>query len=168
MAQLNYSYEAPRGIPGGLYDIAPYQIDSFANGEVVAGALKFGMGVVQGDAPGVNVAAPTAAATADVVEGVAMAQLTTQHDFPAGNIVLRQGDTVGVLRYGKAWVRVDDTASIEYGDKLYLITSGANAGLFTNDDGELALAGRFVDVAQIADGIAGIELYNAPAPAAAE
>lgn len=56
--QTSYNYTTPKGVAGGLYDLAPYQVDSRVNGEATPGVLKFGMGVVQGTTPGTNVVRP--------------------------------------------------------------------------------------------------------------
>lgn len=172
--QTSYNYTTPKGVAGGLYDLAPYQVESRVNGETASGALKFGMGVVQGSAPGTNVARPTAAATADKFEGLLLTGFTQEMDS-AGDVTIRPKQTVGVLRYGKAWARVSKDAAVSYGDKLYLVTSGDDAGMFTNEaSGNLAVNGRFVGAADSV-GVAPVELYNQQAtgattatPAAAE
>ena len=147
-------------------DLSPYSVDSRINGETEPGALKFGMGVVQGATPGTNVALPTAAATADKFEGLLLTGFTQEMDS-AGEVTIRPKQTVGVLRYGKAWARVSKDAAVSYGDKLYLITSGDEAGLFTNKaSGNLAVNGRFVGAADSV-GIAPVEIYNQQATAAA-
>lgn len=163
--QTSYNYTTPKGVAGGLYDLAPYQVESRVNGETKAGALKFGMGVVQGTTPGADVALPTAAATADKFEGLLLTGFTQEMDS-AGEVTIRPKQTVGVLRYGKAWVRVSKDAAVSYGDKLYLITSGDEAGMFTNEaSGNLAINGRFVGATDSVS-IAPVELYNQQAAVA--
>ena len=143
MAQLSYAYQAPRGAPGSLLDISPYRIDSRANGEKQTGKLKYGMGAVRGSSPGSNVALPYSGVDASHFEGVVMTGLTTEMDID-GEVALREFATVGVLRYGSAWVRIVDGIDPEYGDPLYLVDSGSDAGLFTNDpSGGIAVNGRF-------------------------
>lgn len=156
--QNSYNYTTPKGVAGGLYDLSPYQIDSRVNG-APAGALKFGMGVVQGTVPGTNIALPAAAATADKFEGLVLTGFTQEMDM-AGDVAVRNKQTVGVLRYGKAWARLQKDAAPAYGDNLYLITDGDDAGLFTNAaSGNLAVNGRFVGAAD-STGIAPVEIYN--------
>ncbi len=163
--QTSYNYTTPKGVAGGLYDLAPYQVESRVNGETTPGALKFGMGVVQGSAPGTNIARPAAGATADKFEGLVLTGFTQEMDM-AGEVTIRPKQTVGVLRYGKAWARLPKDLTVSYGDKLYLVTSGDNAGLFTNDaSGGIAVNGRFVGSADSA-GVAPVELYNQAAAAA--
>lgn len=157
--QTSYNYTTPKGVAGSLYDLAPYQVESRVNGETAAGALKFGMGVVQGSAPGANVALPTSTATADKFEGLLLTGFTQEMDS-AGDVTIRPKQTVGVLRYGKAWARVSKDTTASYGDKLYLVTSGDDAGTFTNDaSGNLAVNGRFVGAVDSV-GIAPVEIYN--------
>lgn len=162
--QTSYNYTTPKGVAGSLYDLAPYQVESRVNGETALGALKFGMGVVQGTAPGTNVVRPTAAATADKFEGLLLTGFTQEMDS-TGEVKIKPKQTVGVLRYGKAWARLAKDADVSYGDKLYLVTSGDEAGLFTNEaSGNLAVAGRFVGAADSV-GIAPVEIYNQMAAA---
>lgn len=157
--QTSYNYTTPKGVAGGLYDLAPYQVESRVNGETKPDALKFGMGVVQGTTPGTNVARPTAAATADKFEGLVLTGFTQEMDA-AGNVNIQPKQTVGVLRYGRAWARLSKDAAVSYGDRLFLITSGDEAGMFTNEaSGNLAVSGRFVGTADSV-GIAPVELYN--------
>jgi hypothetical protein len=165
-AQTSYSYTTPKGVAGGLLDLAPYSIDSRINGETSKDTLKFGMGVVQGATPGSDVKIPTSAATAAQFDGLALTGFTAQMDM-AGDVNVYPAQTVGVLRYGKAWARVVTGLTIAYGDPLYLTTTGANAGLFTNAaTSAIALAGRFLGPAGQGD-IAPVELFNALAPAPA-
>ena len=85
--QTAYNFATPRGVAGGLYDLSPYVSDSRLNGETVAGALKFGMGVVCGTAPGANVKRPAAGATADRFDGIVMTGFTTEQDVN-GDVVV--------------------------------------------------------------------------------
>jgi len=163
MPQLNYNYQPPIGIAGGLYDLSPHAINSRANGETTLGAMRYGMGVVQGDTPGVNVAVPTSSSTIEEFEGISMTGFTNQMNM-AGQVVIYPQGTVGVLRWGRAWARVEENITINYGDPVYLITSGANTGLFTNDAGgattpNLAINAMFIGGLGTTS-IAPIELYN--------
>jgi len=164
MAQLTYKYTTPKGVAGGLLEISPYQIDSRLNGETAVGSLQFGMGVVQGSNPGTNVNRPATGATADKFEGLVLTGFTQEMDM-AGTFQLKPKQTVGVLRYGRAWARLPAGLTVSYGDSLYLITTGTNAGLFTNvATGNLAVNGRFVGEVDSSN-IAPIEIYNQKATA---
>jgi len=144
--QLSYTYQTPKGVAGSLFDISPYSIDSRVNGEASDDAMKFGMGVVQGAAPGTDVKVPAAADTADKFEGVALTGFTQQMNT-AGEVKIYNMQTVGILRWGRAWVRVAGSADPAYGDSLYLIKSGSERGMFTNDSdsgANIAINGKFI------------------------
>lgn len=160
-AQTRYGYATPIGAPGGIVDLAPYAIDTFLNDEK-NGVLKFGMGVVQGSKPGVNIALPAAGATADKFEGIATNNRTTEYDMD-GRVFVRKGVGVGVMRYGRIYVRVKEGDAPEYGDALLLIVNGDDAGCFTSteDSGNtIAVNGRFLG--GIDNGVAPVELMREP------
>ena len=170
-AQLSYSYQTPRGIAGSLLDIAPYSIDSRVNGEEDPNVMKFGMGAMQGLTPGVDVLVPTDESTGEQFEGVVLTGFTNQMNM-LGDLRIFHLQTVGILRYGKAWARIADSVEPAYGEPLFLITDGPDAGLFTNDSGGgLAINGRFVgpagtghggigDGTTVAINIAPVEIFN--------
>ena len=157
--QTSYGYNTPRGVAGMLRDLAPYAIESRINCETDAGVLMFGMGAVRGDKPGYNVAVPVTASTADEFEGIVMTGFTNEMSME-GDVRILSAQTVGILRYGNAWVRIADGVEPEYGDAMYLVTSGADAGKFTNIDTDgIAVKGRFVGGADTY-GIAPAEMFN--------
>lgn len=167
-AQTSYKYSSSIGSPGGIVDITPHVIDSFLNGED-AGVMKFGVGVVQGDTPGTDVKLPTATATSAVFEGVTVNNLTTEYDVE-GKVHLRNGKALGVMRYGRVYVRVAtgiSSVAPAYGSDVYLVTSGANAGLFIDRAAEnseafttLQISARFLGGVDTSAEIAAIELFN--------
>lgn len=158
-AQTKYGYSTPIGAAGGIVDVAPHQIDTFLN-EEENGTLKFGMGVVQGSKPGQNIALPASGATAATFEGVTTNNRTTEYDLD-GKLFVRKGSAVGVMRYGKIYVRVADSVEPAYGDAVYLIVDGDDAGCFTNDEGSnVAIKARFVGGVDVSAQIAPIELFN--------
>ena len=159
-AQTSYGYFTPASGAGGILDLAPYAIDSFLN-EEENGTLKAGMGVVQGSQPGRTVALPTEDATdASAFEGIVSNGRTTQYDLE-GELSILKGKSVGVMRWGRIYGRVAEDVEVEYGDAVYLVVSGDEAGYFTNseDDG-LAVKGRFLSGVDLNSRIAAIELYN--------
>lgn len=165
--QTTYNYATSRGVAGGLYDLSPYASDSRLNSETVAGDLKFGMGVVCGSAPGVNVKRPATGATTDKFEGIVMTGFTTEQDSN-GDVVVMPGQTVGVLRYGRIWARTKTGISPEYGEALHLIVAGDDAGLFTNTadtpaegatSKTIAVKGRFIG-GKGSGNVAPVELFN--------
>ena len=126
--QTSYNFATPKGVAGGLYDLSPYAVDSRRN-EADDGVLKFGMGVVVGTTAGNQVKVP--AATSDKFEGVALNGFSSELDMD-GKLTLKKGATVGVLRKGRVWARIKAGVTVAYGNDVYLIANGANAGLFTN------------------------------------
>ena len=157
-AQTRYGYMTPMGVAGGIFDIAPYEIDTFLN-EEENGVLKFGVGVVEGSKPGVNLARPEAGATADTFLGVVTNNRTTEYDME-GKVHVLKGAGVGVMRYGRIYVRVAEDVKPEFGDKLYMVLEGEEAGYFTNEESGMAIKGRFVSGLDVANGVAVVELFN--------
>jgi hypothetical protein len=151
-------YHQQAAVPGGLRDTSPHSIVARANGEATLGAVKFGMGVVQGSVPGTNTKLPVSGSTADMFEGVVMTSVK-QMDLQ-GVSALGETDTLGVLKWGRAWVRVKGGLTIAYGEQAYLVNDGDDAGLFTNDEnGAFAVNGKFIGGVESGD-IAPVELYN--------
>lgn len=160
--QTSYSFSTSRGAPGGIYDLTPRAVNSRSAEE----KILFGIGVVQGSVPGSNIAMPTKDSTAAEFEGVSVNGGTQEMDLE-GKTIVKAGASVSVMRHGRVWVRVEKDAEIAYGEDAYLITNGDFAGYFTNADSEatkVAVAGRFIGTSGT-DGIAPVELFNAPAPA---
>lgn len=163
-AQTKYGFSTPIGSAGGIVDLAPYAIDSFLN-EEKNGVLMFGVGVVQGTKPGVNIALPATGATAAKFEGITTNNRTTEYDMD-GNLAIRSGASVGVMRYGRIYARVVDKVSVAYGDPVYLVIEGDNAGLFTktasaaSGSSTIAVKGRFLGAADLTTKVAVVELFN--------
>ena len=158
-AQTRYGYSTPIGAPGGIADIAPYAIDTFAN-EEANGKMKFGFGVVAGSKPGKNVKLPTSASKSVDFAGIVTNNRTAEYDME-GAIFLRKDKALGVMRYGRIYARVPAGLTVSPNDSLYLIASGDNAGCFTNvASGNLAIKGRFLTTADTTTLVAEVELFN--------
>lgn len=167
-AQTRYGYSTPIGAAGGIVDLAPYAIDTFLN-EENNGVLKFGTGVVQGSKSGINVKRPTSDSTVAKFEGIVTNNRTTEYDMD-GNLFIRKGASVGVMRYGRIYGRIAAGVTPAYGDSVYLISSGDEAGFFTNaaastaedsaDASTIAIKGRFLGGVDTSAQIAVIELFN--------
>ena len=156
-AQMNYSFSTPIGQAGGIYDLAPYAVESFRN-EAANGVMKFGMGVVRGTNTGVDVNLPAAGATAAAFEGVVTNRRTSENAL-LGGVELRNGITLGVMRWGRIYGLLATGVDPAYGDKAYLVVSGADAGCFTNvATGALDVKAEFRGKAS--DGIALVEIFN--------
>lgn len=157
MVQTTYSFSTPIGQPGGLYDLSPYAIDAFIN-EEADGAMKFGLGVVQGTDVGTGVKLPTAASEATDFEGIVNNRRTTENALDGGPVIKNKA-TVGILRYGRIYGALADGAAPTYGDAVYMVKSGDDAGKFTDSSSStVAIKGRFLS--GDLDGIAVIELFN--------
>ena len=160
--QTKYTYKTGRGLPGGIYDMYHYPVDSRFN-EEKNGVLRFGVGVVPGTLPGSNIALPTAESKAADFEGVVVNGFDRQQDLE-GKVFILNNQNVGVMRRGRIWVRVAEGATPAYGDALHMVTDGADAGCFTTTGG-LEVPGRFIGAAS--DGVAPVELYDTGAATAA-
>lgn len=166
--QTRYGYSSPIGAAGGIVDLAPYAIDAFLN-EEDTGKMQFGMGVVTGSKKGTGIKLPVKASTAANFEGVTTNRRTTEYDVE-GDLKLRKAATIGVMRYGRIYVRVAAGVKPGYGDGLYLITEGDEAGCFTNaaastesgsaDKATIAIKGRFLGGVDTSAQIAAVELFN--------
>ena len=158
-AQTRYRFSTPVGMAGGISDLAPYAIDSFMN-EEATGTMLFGLGVVSGTKAGTQIKKPVAASTAANFEGITSNNLTTEYDLEGG-IHIRNKAAIGVMKYGRIYARVADGVTPAYGDALYLIKSGDEAGYFTNSSsGTIAVKGRFMGPKDATNGIAEVELFN--------
>lgn len=154
-AQTKYGYFTVKGGAGGIYDLAPYTIDSFIN-EAATGALKPGMAVVTGTKAGLQVKLPTAAG--DTFEGVVTNRRTTEHGIE-GEVALRNKATVGVMRQGRIWGLLAEGINPTYNGAAYVVATGDEAGCFTTaSSGNIAINARFLSTGD--DGIALVELMG--------
>ena len=154
-AQTKYGYFTVKGDAGGIYDLAPYTIDSFIN-EAATGKLKPGMAVVTGTKAGLQVKLPTAAG--NTFEGVVTNRRTTEHGIE-GEVTLRNKATVGVMRQGRIWALLADGIKPAYNGAAYVVATGDEAGCFTTaSSGNIAINARFLSADE--DGIALVELLG--------
>ena len=127
--QTTYSYETRKGVAGGLFDMSPYEANSYAVGE----AAGFGM-FVAADASKTNtVKLPTS--EAEVGKGAGIILWKAHETDAAGAVHLAAHETVSVLRYGRCWAKValGENGTIAAGDPVYVYTTGVNKGFLTND-----------------------------------
>lgn len=157
--QLTYSYELSKGVAGGLYDMSPYEINSYA--VVANGGYKFGMLVVDDVATGEHTAKLPASA-AEVANKAGITLWRAHECDKEGNIILDSKEGVSVIRYGRVWARVV-LAEGEHCAKngaVYVYVSGDNAGCLTNKagDGVTQVTGaKFIGAED--GGIAPVELF---------
>lgn len=144
--QMNYG-EPSRGIPGLLYDRANYEAVTRRNG-ADDGKMFFGLGVVQGAEPGKDITLPATGATVDKFEGVVMYSANTEMD-DGGAVLLHKGQILDVCQSGKLWVQLVDSVEPAYGQPVYLVIAGDDAGKFTPTKGtNLTVKARFIGAAQ--------------------
>ena len=154
-AQMNYDYGTPKGVPGGKFDLAYDEVVSRIN-EAEDGVLKFGIAVAVGSDPGFNVTVPNTDTTAEKIDGIVLCHPNTEQDTK-GNVVIRKNATVGIMRKGHIWGRLDEGVTPSYGEKAYVSVAEKNAGTFTNvPDGALVIGASFGTESD--DGIAVIVL----------
>ena len=155
--QTSYVYNTPIGAAGGIVDLAPHYIRSFTN-EAATGAMAFGIGVVKGTNAGAGVKLPVAGSAAADFEGIVTNRRTTELDLE-GNLTLRTKCALGVMQYGVIYALLAEGAAPSYGDAVYMVKSGDDAGKFTESSSStLAVKGRFLSAAD--NGIAIVELFN--------
>ena len=157
--QTSYKYDTLYGAPGGIVDLAPHEIDTFAN-EENNGVLKFGMGVVSGTAAADQCKLPGGSSTAATFLGVVTNNRTTELGLD-GQLYVRKGAAVGVMRYGRIYARIDTGLTIAYGDKLYMCIASGKYSLFTNSSSNsIEIQGRFLNFVDATNEVAEIELFN--------
>ena len=157
-AQTSYTQSTPRGAAGALVDLSEHAVNTRINAET-GFTMMFGLGVVQGSAPGSDIKIPASGATAEKFEGITVNGYTNEMDRE-GAVSISPGAAIGVLQYGKIWARIKPADAPAYGDKLYLIITGTNAGCFTKTSGgdTIEVPGRFIGEKGTGD-VAPVELF---------
>lgn len=163
-AQTSYGFGFPKGVAGGLFDLSAHEVSTRqAEGE----GISFGIGVVVGTNKGTDVIIPTSDATAEDFEGVVVHN-SVMVEMDMDNKV-RIGDkrTVGCLHHGKIWVKTGKNAAPKYKERVYLITDGEEAGLFTTSaDTATKVEVNATFLGETDNGIANAEFFPGTAPAA--
>lgn len=154
-AQKNYSFDTPKGVPGGLVDISHSEVKARTN-ESATGAIKFGMAVMHGTTPGATVKVPVAGTTADKIEGVVVCHPNTEHDLE-GKVKVKNGVTLSVMTQGRIWGRLATDVTPVYGAEACVVITGDDAGCFTTaTEGTVDIGAKFGRDTD--EGIAVIEL----------
>lgn len=161
-AQLDYGYSMSKGVPGGKYDLSPDEVITRTS-EEEDGVLKFGMAVMVGSTPGTTVKVAGTGATTAKMEGIVLHAANTEQDRK-GRVVVPNNASVGIMRRGKVWARVAEDVKPVYGDPLYVVVSGDDAGSLSNaagtDNVNVKIGGYFIGEAE-AEGIAPVLLTGA-------
>lgn len=157
-AQTSYGFSFPRGIAGGLFDLSAHEVSTR---QAEGSGISFGTGVVSGTNKGTDVAIPTALTAASDFEGVVVHNSVMVETDKDGSVEIGDKSTVGCLRHGKIWVRTGRKAAPVYKEKVYLITDGDEAGMFTtasdSDSAKVEVNGIFLGVTD--SGIANAEFF---------
>lgn len=158
-AQTSYRHTAAIGLPGGIVDLSPYSVDTFIN-EEETGKLKFGVGVVRGTTAGNGIKFPASDSVSTDFEGIIVNNRTTETDME-GKLSIRKHSAVGVMRYGKVYALVATGAEPKYGEPVYIVRSGDEAGYVTNkSDGAIPIKARFAGAADSSANVVSVELFN--------
>ena len=73
-------------------------------------------------------------------------------------LVIKDKRTVGCLHHGKVWVKTGENAKPAYKERVYMITDGEEAGMFTtSEDKATKIAVNGVFLGETDDGIANAE-----------
>ncbi len=164
-AQTSYGFGFPKGVAGGLFDLSAYEVSTRqAEGK----GISFGIGVVVGTNKGTDVIIPTSDATAEDFEGVIVHNSIMIEMDMDNKVCIGDKRTVGCLHHGKVWVKTGKNAAPKYKERVYLITDGEEAGLFTTSSdsdstNKVELNARFLG--ETDDGIANAEFFAGSAPA---
>lgn len=161
MRQTDYGFALPRGVAGGIYDLSPKSIVT----RLLDAGVKAvpGLGYVVGATPGQTVAAVQSASTAANFEGVFVHGSKNLENDRNGVVEAAGADAIGIMKHGRIWVAVAETATTSYGKTVALITDGDNAGMFTDsadaaETTKVTLEGKFIGVADEERSIAVIEI----------
>lgn len=154
--QTTYNFGCAKGVAGGLYDLSAHEVAT----RQAQGSVKFGMGVVVGTNKGIDVKLPDAANTTHDFEGVVVHNSVMTELDMNNNLNIGDKRTVGCLHHGKIWVATAANAAPAYKERVYLITEGDEAGLFTTSTDtstKVEVNAYFLGVTD--DGIANAEFF---------
>ena len=105
-----------------------------------------------------TIALPTTTSAAKDFVGVTVNNRVTEAAMD-GTVTILNGAAVGVMAWGRIYVKVAAAAAPAYGDPAYLVISGEEKGCFTQDDSAgIPVKARFLGAA--AGGIAPVELMH--------
>lgn len=158
-AQTSYSFAAPVGVAGGLYDLNVNGIDSRAN-ESEDGALLYGAAAMTGTTGGRTVKAAASGDTLNKFEGIVV-NTRSFEQTQDGQCMIAKNQAVSVLRYGRCWVRIPDEEQPAYGEQAYVSLEEGKEGLITKSEGSgnLKIKARFIG-GKGAGNVAPVELYH--------
>jgi hypothetical protein len=157
-AQLTYKYNPVKGAPGAIYDLAPFETNTYLN-EEATGTKVFGKAVVDSStAAGTYVKLPTA--TTDKFRGIVTNNRTTEFDME-GNVVVKNKAAMAVMYYGRIMGKLATGVTPTFGAQVYVVCAGDDKGCFTTSSSStMPINATFASGAD--NGCALIELNHAP------
>lgn len=156
--QTSYGFGFAKGVAGGLYDLSAHEVSTK---QTEGTGISFGVGVVAGTDRGTDVSLPTASAGTLDFEGVVVHNSAMVEMDMDNKVTIGDKRTVGCLHHGKIWVKTGAKAVPRYKEKVYLITDGDEAGLFTtaSDSESTKMEVNGVFLGETDDGIANAEFF---------
>lgn len=153
--QTSYGFSFPKGVAGGLYDLSAHNV---ITRQAEGNGISFGIGVVIGTNKGTDVKIPTSSATSDDFEGVVVHNSVMVEKDVDNKCFIGDKRTIGCLHFGRIWVKIAKNAVPEYNDKVYMITDGDEAGMFTtSEDNSTKVEVNAVFIGETDTGIANAE-----------
>lgn len=163
--QTSYGFGFAKGVAGGLFDLSAHEV---ATRQAEGAGIAFGVGVVIGTNKGIDVKLPESGATSEDFEGVVVHNSVMVEMDMDNKVEIVDKRTVGCLHYGKVWVKTGAKAAPAYKEKVYLITDGAEAGMFTTSaDTATKVEVNGIFLGETDNGIANVEFRPGSVPEAA-
>lgn len=164
--QTSYNFGFPKGIAGGLFDLSAHEV---ATRQAEGTELSFGIGVVIGTNKGTDVKLPIATTTSTDFEGVVVHNSVMVEMDRDNKVQIGEKRTVGCLHHGKIWVKTGANAVPAYKEKVYLITDGEEAGMFTTSaDTATKVEVNGIFLGETDHGIANAAFFSETVPTAKE
>ncbi len=161
-AQTSYGFSFPKGVAGGLFDLSAHEVSSR---QAEGAGISFGIGVVTGTNEGTDVRIPDPGSVSRDFEGVVVHNSVMVEMDMDNRVAVGDKRTVGCLHYGKIWVKTGAAAVPKYREKVYMITSGDEAGSFTTaDDTATKIEINGVFLGETDNGIANAEFLPGAVP----
>ncbi len=164
--QTSYNFGFPKGIVGGLFDLSAHEV---VTRQAEGTEISFGIGVVIGTNKGTDVKLPTATTTSTDFEGVVVHNSVMVEMDRDNKVQIGEKRTVGCLHHGKIWVKTGANAVPAYKEKVYLITDGEEAGMFTTSaDTATKVEVNGIFLGETDHGIANAAFFSEAVPIAKE
>ena len=153
-AQTTYNFGMQWGPAGGIFDLAPHEVQTFMAG---ADFTQYGLGVFTEDGKTV-VVKDDVTGQSPIFVGITVNNFTREHGlYGAGDtLLIQQKSAMGVMTYGNIWGLLAAGAAPAYGKAVYV----TDAGTFTDASTDnTPINAKFLTGAK--NGVAVIELQQA-------